>query len=70
MTLDLSDEEMAALERLLRTAIDDDRYPLSLRIQILKAIRAKIRPDLEREPLPPLKHYEPPRIGKGRRRRG
>ena len=29
MSLDLSDEEAAALERLLRDAIDADRYPLS-----------------------------------------
>jgi hypothetical protein len=70
MTLDLSDEETAALERLLRTTIDDDRYPLSPRIQTLKAILGKIRPEPLREPLPPLKLYAPPRIGKGRRRRG
>ena len=38
MTLYLSDEETAALARLLTTTIDDDRYPLSPRIQTLKAI--------------------------------
>ena len=70
MILDLSDEETAALARLLRQTIDDDRYPLSPRIMLLKGILAKIRPEPLREPLPPLKHYEPPRIGKGRRRRG
>jgi hypothetical protein len=63
------------LERLLSHAIDRDRYPLSLRIKMLKGILAKIRPEppkaslapkgLEpkRESLPPLKQYEPPRDG-------
>jgi hypothetical protein len=41
MTLDLTDEEMAALARLLSQTIDSDRYPLSSRIQILKAILGK-----------------------------
>jgi hypothetical protein len=65
MTLDLTDIEAAALARLLTTTIDDDRYPLSPRIQTLKAILAKIRPE---RPLPPLKHYEPPRAAAARRR--
>jgi hypothetical protein len=69
MTLDLRDEEIAALARLLSKAIDDDRYLLSPRIQALKAILAKIRPEPVREPLPPLKHYEPPRATAARRRR-
>jgi hypothetical protein len=30
---------------------------------------AKIRPEPKREPLPPPKHYEPPRAGGYRRRR-
>ena len=68
MILDLSDEETAALTRLLANTIDADRYPLSPRIQTLKAILGKIRPEPVREPLPPRKHYEPPRVG--RRRRG
>jgi len=62
MTLDLTDEEIAAFARLPSKAIDDDRYPLSPRIQALKAILAKIRPEPVREPLPPLtKQYAPPR---------
>ena len=67
MMLDLTDEETEALASLLRRTIDDDRYPLSPRIQILKGILAKIRPEPAREPLPRLKHYEPPRA---RRRAG
>ena len=68
MTFDLTEEETAALARLLSQAINSDRYPLSPRIQTLKAILGKIRPEPVREPLPPLKHYEPPRIGARRRR--
>ena len=70
MNLDLTDDETAALARLLKSTIDADRYPLSPRIQTLKAILDKIRPEPVREPLPPLKHYEPPRATAGRRRRG
>jgi hypothetical protein len=68
MTLDLSDDETAALTRLLTNTIDADRYPLSPRIQTLKAILGKIRPEPVREPLPPLRHYEPPRASAKRRR--
>jgi hypothetical protein len=69
MTLDLTEEETDALARLLSRTIDDDRYPLSPRIQVLKGILAKIRPEPARAPLPPLKHYEPPRA-KSKQRRG
>ena len=62
MELDLTDDETAALARLLKSTIDADRYPLSPRIQTLKAILDKIQPEPVREPLPPLKHYEPPRV--------
>ena len=69
MTLDLSDEESAALARLLSDTIDGDRFPLSPRIQTLKAILAKLRPEPAREPLLPLKNYPPPRATAARRRR-
>jgi hypothetical protein len=68
-TLDLTDEETAALARLLHDAIDSDRYPLSARIQLLKGILGKIRPEPAREPLPPPKVYAPPRAPTGQRRR-
>ena len=45
MQLDLTDEETAALTRLLTNTIDADRYPLSPRIQTLKGILGKIRPE-------------------------
>jgi hypothetical protein len=68
MNLDLSDEQAAALEKELRRIIDDDRYPLSPRIQMLREIRNMIRPEPKREPLPEPKRYEPPRGGRYRRR--
>ena len=68
MILDLSDEQAAALERELSAIIDGDRYFLSPRIQMLRAIRNMIRPEPKREPLPEPKHYEPPRGGRYRRR--
>ena len=55
--LDLTEEETDALAPLLRRIIDDDRYPLSPRIQTLKAILAKLRPEPAREPLPQPKAY-------------
>jgi hypothetical protein len=51
-TLDLTYEETAALTRLVADAIDRDRYPLSPRVQTLKGILGKIRPEPAREPLP------------------
>jgi hypothetical protein len=60
MHLDLSDDQTAAPARLLRKTIDDDRYPLSPRIRLLQVILDKIDPPRAREPLPPLKAYEPP----------
>ena len=68
MNLDLSDEQAAALERELRRIVDDDRYPLSPRIRVLREIRNMIRPEPKREPLPERKRYEPPRGGRYRRR--
>jgi hypothetical protein len=70
MNLDLSDDESTALARLLRKAIDEDRYPLSPRIRLLQAILDKIDPPPARETPPLLKAYEPPRFVRGRRRRG
>ena len=66
--LDLTEEETAELAWLLTNTIDADRYPLSPRIQTLKGILAKIRPEPVRHPLPPLKRYEPPRATPARRR--
>jgi hypothetical protein len=66
--LDLTDEGTDALARLLSRTIDNDRYPLSPRVQTLKGILAKIRPEPVREPLPPPRVYAPPSRGRYRRR--
>ena len=66
----MTDEQAAALLKELDNIIDGDRYFLSDRIKTLKAIRAKIRPEPVREPLPPpLKQYAPPRASVAKRRR-
>jgi hypothetical protein len=70
MTIDLTDEETAALVRELDGLIDADRYFLSPRIKTLKAICRKLRPEPVREPLPPPpKQYAPPRATAKQRRR-
>ena len=68
MQLDLSDDEAAALAALLTRTIDGDHYPVSPRIETLKAILNKLRPEPPREPLPPPKVYAPPSRGRYRRR--
>src|SRR5712671_3064602 len=71
MNLDLTDEEAAALLRELDSLIDGDRYFMSQRIKTLRAVRAKIRPEPVRQPLPPPpKQYAPPRATAKQRRRG
>jgi hypothetical protein len=65
MTLELSDEQTAALLSELDRIIEGDRYSLSPRIRTLKEIRAMIKPYPVREPLPAAKHYEPPESAAG-----
>ena len=70
MTLDLTDEEQAALIELLRRAIDEARYPLSPWLDPLKAILEKLEPPVPKpERLPPLRPGTGPSHGQGRRRR-
>jgi hypothetical protein len=57
MNLELTEEQAAALEKELRDLIDADSYFLSPRVQTLREILYKIRP--EPEPLPPPRHYAP-----------
>jgi hypothetical protein len=47
-TFDLTDEESEALIKELNHIIDGDRFQFSGRVRMLKAIRAKIRPERER----------------------
>jgi hypothetical protein len=69
MQIDLIDEQIATLLCELDRIIDSDRFPLSPRIQTLKAIRAKLRPEPAREPSPPPRRYAPPRAVAAQRRR-
>jgi hypothetical protein len=70
MSLDMTEKEATAILRELNGIIDGDRYFLSARIQTLRSIRAKIRPEAVREPLPPPpKQYAPLRTTAARRRR-
>jgi hypothetical protein len=52
----LDDAELAALIALLREEIAADRFPLSPRVKMLRAILAKLAPEPPHpEPLPPPK---------------
>jgi hypothetical protein len=68
MQLDLTDEEAAALLRELNNIIDNDRYPLSPRIRMLRGIRAKLQ-GTPPEPPPAPDERTPGRAPAGRPRR-
>jgi hypothetical protein len=53
MTLDLTDEEEAALIRLLQQAVEDARFPYVPRLAPLKTILEKLASSKPRPPLPP-----------------
>jgi hypothetical protein len=63
--LDLTDDEAAALIQELHDIVENDRSP---RVETLRAILAKLRPEPVRKPLPPLKVYAPPSKGRYKRR--
>jgi hypothetical protein len=85
MQLDLDDEETRALLNVLMDAIEDDRWPLSPRVQLLRGILMKfgemegVAPELAEKlrryaspppaPLPRPKPYAPPTKGRYRKRR-
>jgi hypothetical protein len=56
MTLDLTDEEAAAVTQELHDIVENDRSP---RVQTPRAILAKLRSGPVREPLPPPTVYAP-----------
>jgi hypothetical protein len=67
--LDLREDEAAALIRVLRKVIDDDRYPLSSRVQMLQGILDRLEPRAARpSAAPEPRVYEPP-LGVRHRRR-
>jgi hypothetical protein len=51
--LELTEEEHAALLRLVKQSLDTDHYPLSPRLGPLKAILGRLEPPAPQEPLPP-----------------
>ncbi len=65
--LELSDDEAAALIKELADITGNDRYPFSSRVQTLRAILAKLKPEPASEPLPVPKVYAPPRTTTVRR---
>jgi hypothetical protein len=68
MHLDLTDAEAEALTQELSGTINYARYPLSTRIQTLRAMLIKLRPEPARAPSPPLKVYAQPSKGRYSRR--
>jgi len=73
MHLDLTDEETSALRSLLTKTIENDRYPLSPRIQTLRGILAKFGQIVPVPPLPARpptpEERDPSRRARGRSRR-
>ncbi len=66
MTIDLTDDEAAALEKRLRRTIDDELYPLVPGLDPLKAILTKLNPPVARpQPLPTLRHPMGSSAGRG-----
>ena len=68
MNLDYPTKKATALAQELHDIIENDRYPFSPRIRTLRGILAKLRPEPEREPLPPPKVYASRRATGARRR--
>ena len=59
--LELSDDDAQELVRVLRGAIDSDRFPLSPRVQVLRAVLARLRPEPARPAASPAPRvYAPP----------
>jgi hypothetical protein len=68
--LELNDIQPEVLIRELSSIVQNDRYPLSPRIRVLKETLGMLRPERVREPLRLPKIYAPPEKGRYRRRRG
>jgi hypothetical protein len=66
MHIDLSDDETAAVLRLLRETINDDAIRSRLEFAPFRRSSTNSIPPPAREPLPPLRNYEPPRFVRGK----
>jgi hypothetical protein len=66
MNLELDAEQAAALIQELHDIIENSRFAFSPRIRMLPEILSKLRPEPVCEPLPPPKHYAPPRATRAR----
>jgi hypothetical protein len=67
-TIDLTDDEHAAVAELIRRAIEEDRFPRAPRLDPLRSALAKLDPDAHRRP-PAAKSDKPaPKTPKGRGR--
>jgi hypothetical protein len=64
MNLELNEPQTEALIRELSNIVQNDRYPLSPRIVTLREVLGQLRPEPQREPLPPRRHYDPPSKGR------
>jgi hypothetical protein len=70
MNIELDDDQAAALIKELHDIVENDPFPFSERIRTLRAVLEKLRPEPVREPLPPPKHYVPPKATVAKWRRG
>jgi hypothetical protein len=67
--LEHTDDEHPPLLRLVKKALDTDRYPLSPRLYPLRSILEKLEPQPVREVSPPPNIYAPPKATAKQRRR-
>jgi hypothetical protein len=65
-TINLTDDELAAVTAAIRCAIEDDRFPHAPRLDPLRAALGKFEAALDPDPLPKA---PPPANGKDKRAR-
>jgi hypothetical protein len=63
-TIDLTDDELAAVTAALRRAIETDRFPRAPRIDLLRSALAKLEPAAAPEPTPHPKAPPPAKADK------
>ena len=68
-TIDLTDDEYAAVTAAIRRAIEDDRFPRAPRLDPLRAALAKFDAEPKLTPEPPLPKTPPGGRGDKRARR-